>query len=85
MILAARTGTIHPTLELAKAATEFGGYVFKDGILRGLVYAPFVEMLRTRYGIEAQVVAGVKASDLASIVLPGSLFMASVHHTVRWL
>lgn len=85
MILAARTGTIHPTLELARAATEFGAYVLKDGELKGLIYAPFVEMAKSRFGIEAQVVTGIVASDLASIVRPGTLFLASVHPSIRWL
>ena len=85
MILAARTGAIHPTLDLAKAAAEFGAYVFTDGELKGLIYAPFVEMAKQRFGIDAEVVTGIVASDLASIVRPGTLFLASVHPSIRWL
>lgn len=85
MILAARTGTIYPTLELARAATEFGAYVIKDGTLKGMIYAPAVKMLRGRFGIDAEVVTGITAADLASIVRPGSLFIASVHPSIRWL
>ncbi len=85
MILAARTGAIHPTLDLAKAATEFGAYVFRDGELKGLIYAPFVEMAKQRFGVDAQVVTGIAASDLASIVRPGTFFLASVHPSIRWL
>jgi hypothetical protein len=85
MILAARTGKIHPTLELARLATEFGAYVIKDGELKGMIYAPAVKMLKDRFGIDAEVVTGITASDLESIVVPGSLFIASVHPSIRWL
>jgi len=85
MILAAHTGKLYPILELARLATELGAYVLKDGTLKGMIYAPAVEMLKDRFAIEARVITGVTAADLATIVRPGSLFIASVHPTVRWL
>jgi hypothetical protein len=85
MILAARTGTSHPTLELTRTAVEFGAYVVEDGTIRGMIYAPFVAMLRSRFGIDAEVVTGITAPDLARTVRPGALFIASVHPSIRWL
>ena len=85
MILAARNATVHPTIDLARTAVEFGGYVIEDGTIRGLIYAPFVTMLKSRFGIQAEIVTGIRAADLASLVRPGSLFIASVHPSIRWL
>jgi len=84
MLLAARTGVVHPTLELARSALEFGAYVIKDGSIHGMIYAPFVEMAMSRFGIAAEVVTGVVAQDLVQILKPGSMFLASVHPSIRW-
>lgn len=84
MALAARGRAVLPTLELARIAVGFGGYVVRDGTIKGLIYAPFVEMARARFGIDAEVVTGVSAADLPAIVPPGAMFMASVHPTIRW-
>ena len=85
MILAARTGTVYPTMELTRAAVEFGAYVIGEGGIRGMTYAPFVKMLKGRFGIDAQVVTGIDATGIVSILKPGSLFIASVHPSIRWL
>ena len=73
------------TIDLDRTALWFGWYVGEDGTIRGLIYAPFVSMLKIRFGIEAEVVTGIHAADLASLVRPGSLFIASVHPSIRWL
>jgi len=85
MILAARTGTIHPTMHLARMATGFGAYVVGEGAIRGMIYAPMVEMLRSRFAIDAEVVTGITAEGITSILRPGSMFIASVHPSIRWL
>lgn len=86
MLLAARTGTIHPTLALTRMAIEFGGYVIReDRSIRGMIYAPVVKLLNERFAIHAEVVTGVTATDLPGIVQPGALFIASVHPSIRWL
>lgn len=86
MILAARTGTVVPTLELARQCTEAGGYVVDPdtGRIRGLIYAPLVGLLRERYGISAAVLIGLTAVDLPSIMQTAEFFIASVHHAIRW-
>jgi hypothetical protein len=85
MILAARTGKDHPALELTRTAVEFGAYVIQDGTIRGMIYAPFAQMVKSRYGIDAEVVTAITAADLARVVRPGALFIASVHPSIRWL
>jgi len=83
MILAARTGIVHPTIDLARMALASGAYVIKEGTIHGMIYAPFVQMLGSRFGIDAKVVTDVAAADLARNWLPGSLFLASVHPSIR--
>jgi len=85
MILAAKTGTLYPTMELTRMAVEFGAYVVRDGTIHGMIYAPVVGMLKSRFGIDAEVVTGITATGIAPILRPGSLFIASVHPSVRWL
>ena len=85
MILAARTGTGYPTMELTRVALEFGAYVVREGTIHGMIYAPFVKMLKDRFGVAAEVVTGIDATAIASILKPGSLFIASVHPSIRWL
>ncbi len=64
-------------------ALKFGAYVIKDGTIHGMIYAPFVQMLSSRFGIAAEVVTDVTARDLAGTWVPGSLFLASVHPSIR--
>ena len=85
MILAARTGTVHPNMHLTRVAVEFGAYQVRDGEIRGMIYAPMVEMVKNKFAIDAEVVTGIATGDIASILRPGSMFIASVHPSIRWL
>ncbi len=86
MILCALTGDAFQTLELARACTDYSGYVFNpdDGSIRGLIYAPFVRFIGERFGLEARVVTGIAAEDVPAIMRQSKFFMASVHHAIRW-
>ena len=85
MILASR-GALHPIMTLARAATDFGGYVVSaDGAsIKGLIYAPFVRMVAERFGLKAEVVTGIEAAQLPVLLGRFPFFMASVHHSIRW-
>ncbi len=84
MILAAR-GEVVPTLELARGCTEYGGYVVHpDGAIKGLIYAPFTRFVAERFGLRAEVVVDVDATDLPRLLSGARFFMASVHPWVRW-
>jgi len=85
MILASR-GALHPIMTLARAATDFGGYVVSaDGAsIKGLIYAPFVRMVAERFGLKAEVVTGIEAAHLPVLLSRFPFFMASVHHSIRW-
>jgi len=85
MMLAARTGQVVPTLELARGCTQHGGYVRQpDGGIKGLIYAPFTRYVAAQFGMAAEVVVGVDAAALPDILDRAEFFMASVHPGIRW-
>ncbi|MBX5002253.1 hypothetical protein HJB51_28355 [Rhizobium lentis] len=85
MILAAR-GEIHPTLELARACTSYGGYVVNeiDDSIKGLIYAPFVRFVSERFGLRAETMTGVDASAISELLSKRRFFIASVNSGIRW-
>ena len=85
MILAARTGRAFPMLELARRCTAYGGYTVSNrGQIKGLIYAPFIEFIRQEFSIDAEIVTGIAADDIAGLLQGGDFFIASVHHSIRW-
>jgi hypothetical protein len=85
MILAARTGCIFPTLELARICTTYGGYIVSNtGQIKGLIYAPFIEFIRQEFSIDAEIATDVTAGEIAGALQGGQFFIASVHHSIRW-
>ncbi|MBZ5763164.1 C39 family peptidase [Rhizobium sp. VS19-DR104.2] len=85
MILATR-GEDHPTLDLARACTQHGGYVVsEDGAsIKGLIYAPFVELVSSRFGLKAEIMTGVEVVAIPKLLSRWQFFIASVHHSIRW-
>ncbi|AJC79700.1 hypothetical protein IE4803_CH02511 [Rhizobium etli bv. phaseoli str. IE4803] len=85
MILAAR-GEIHPTLELARVCTAYGGYVVNeiDASIKGLIYAPFVRFAAERFGLGAETITGVETSAIPALLSKRRFFIASVHSAIRW-
>lgn len=85
MILAGR-GEIHPTLELARACTRYGGYVVNeiDASIKGLIYAPFVRFVGDRFALAAETITAVQASAIPDLLSKRRFFIASVHPSIRW-
>jgi hypothetical protein len=85
MILAAR-GEIHPTLELARACTAYGGYVVNeiDATIKGLIYAPFVRFAADRFALSAETMTGVETSAIPELLSKRRFFIASVNSGIRW-
>ncbi|RWA70896.1 C39 family peptidase [Mesorhizobium sp.] len=85
MILAAR-GEIHPTLELARACTTYGGYVVNeiDGTIKGLIYEPFVRFVRERFSLSAETMTNVDMAMVPRLLSRWRYFIASVHPGIRW-
>jgi hypothetical protein len=86
MILAARTGRVVPTLELARACTDYGGYTTDPhtGDIKGLVYVPFVQFVAQEFDIQAEVTTRLTAAHLSSLLGRAEFFIASVHPWIRW-
>lgn len=85
MVLAAESGRIHPTLELARRSLSYGAYSeAEDGAIKGLIYAPFVRFVAQEFGLEAEVRVGLRADELAQVMTRARYFMASVHPWIRW-
>ena len=56
MVLAAETGRVHPTLELARRSLPYGAYTENaEGHIKGMIYAPFVRFVAEQFGLRAQV------------------------------
>ncbi|NYJ09064.1 hypothetical protein GGI64_000083 [Rhizobium leguminosarum] len=85
MILAAR-GEIHPTLQLARACTRYGGYVVNeiDASIKGLIYAPFVRFAADRFALSAETITGVETYAIPELLSKRRFFIASVHSGIRW-
>ena len=89
MILAARTGRVIPTLELARECTAYGGYTVdvNTGRIQGLIYAPFVRFVRfvrEWVGIDAEVVTDMTAGRMPQLFDRAEFLLASVHPSIRW-
>ena len=57
MVLAAETGQVHPTLELARRSLPYGAYTENaEGHIKGMIYAPFVRFVAQDFGLRAEVI-----------------------------
>lgn len=86
MILAARTGRVVPTLELARACMSYGGYIVGPvpGDVEGLIYAPFVRFIHEIFGMRAEVITHISAHEIPALFARADYFIASVHSSIRW-
>lgn len=82
-ILLDRVGGSPAPVALARELLAAGGYVVHEDGVRGLVYGPFVDYLRTRWAIAAHVRDGYPAPDLAADLRAGAWVIASVHSSIR--
>ncbi|MGK2872507.1 MAG: hypothetical protein ACSLFL_09670 [Alphaproteobacteria bacterium] len=83
MILALDGGPVYPIINLARLATDYGAYVETSEGIKGLIYAPFAELIESEFGHRGKIYTGITASDLPNLMGEYDLFMASVHHTIR--
>lgn len=86
MILAARTGRVTPTLELARVCVKYGGYTVDpvSAEIKGLIYAPFVRFVRAEFGLQAEVITHISARAIPALIARADYFIASVHSSIRW-
>lgn len=73
-------------MRLAADCVRAGAYVHRaDGGLDGLVYAPFADYVRARWGLTAEVRPDLPADQIAGHVAAGRLVILSVHSSIRVL
>ena len=84
MVLAARTGRVHPTLALARASLPYGAYTVDGDEIKGMIYAPFVRYVEEAYGLRARVHVDLATAALPALLDEAEFFMASVHPSIRW-
>ncbi len=83
MVLAAYTGKVHSLFDLTKMAIEYQAYQEIDGMIKGMIYAPFVHMLAQEFGIQSKVVIGVATKEIHGLLNDGNLLIASVNPSIR--
>lgn len=77
----------HPvpsSIPLVRELIEAGAYV-REGSdsVKGLIYRPFAEYVRARWGLTAEVRPDLPANELPEIITSGGLALLSVHKTIR--
>lgn len=85
MILGQRHGLEHtPSLfTLKDQCLAHQGYVLENQNIKGLYYRPFIEWIRTAYGLSAELKEHTPIQDIVSALKTNSVFMASVHPSIR--
>ncbi|GGR52263.1 C39 family peptidase [Streptomyces griseomycini] len=75
--------SVPPSVPLARELCEAGAYVRDGNQVKGLIYQPFAEHVRARWGLEAEAVPELSAAHLPGIITGGRLALLSVHKTIR--
>ena len=84
MVLFARDGQAPSIFALLDGCLRYGGYREEpDGQIKGLFYQPFVDFVRDRYKLEAEVITQLDADRLVREFGMGRLVIASVHREIR--
>lgn len=75
--------TVPPALPLVRELCEAGAYVRDGDTVQGLIYRPFADHVRARWGLHADVVPDLPAARIPEILAAGRLVLLSVHKTIR--
>ncbi|MFC5220473.1 C39 family peptidase [Streptomyces coerulescens] len=75
--------SVPSSVPLVKELCEAGAYVRNDHTVKGLIYQPFAEYTRARWGMHAQAMPDLPATSLPEIITSGRLALVSVHKTIR--
>ncbi|MHC0431525.1 glutamate ligase domain-containing protein [Streptomyces sp. O3] len=73
-------------MALAEECVKAGAYVKRDdGGLDGLIYAPFADYVRERWGLHAEARPDLPATAISEHLAAGQLVILSVHPSIRTL
>lgn len=69
---------------LRDGAVKYGAYTEDaEGVIRGLIYAPFAEYAREVHGLDAEVHRHLSPQEIPGLLDDGRAVLASVHHGIR--
>ncbi|MEU9622717.1 peptidase [Streptomyces sp. NPDC048155] len=69
---------------LRDGALKYGAYTEDaEGVIRGLIYAPFAEYVREVHGLDATVHRHLSPQEILDLLDGGRTVMASVHYGIR--
>ena len=85
MVLLAREGQAPPLFDLLEGARKYGAYTEDpdSGVIRGLIYAPFVQYVQAVHDLAGAVHGHLPAAALAGLLDGGATVIASVHKEIR--
>lgn len=90
MILAAKRRRVYPLFDLKRRALRAKAYIeipdptgAPTSEIKGLIYAPFVAMIETEFGLQGEVITGITAQDIPELMKRADYFVASVHPGIR--
>ncbi|MGW0535075.1 peptidase [Streptomyces sp. NPDC003032] len=77
-------GPCAPSLfELRDGALKYGAYTEVDGVIRGMIYAPFAAYAREAHGVDAAVHRHLSVEEIGTLLDEGRQVIASVHFEIR--
>ncbi|MFF8574004.1 C39 family peptidase [Streptomyces sp. NPDC015408] len=74
---------VPPAVPLVRELCDAGAYVRDGDSVKGLIYRPFAEHVRARWGLSAETAPDLPAVRVREVVAAGGLALLSVHPTVR--
>lgn len=83
MLLAAAGNTTYTTFQLKQLALQDGAYIQTGEEIQGLIYAPFLKMIKQHFNFDGHIFTDARAVDLPAIYRQADFVMVSVHPTIR--
>ncbi len=84
MVLARRTGGIHPIISLAHEVEKYGGYRASEDFIDGLYYKPLCTYLQEKHQLSARPVPALPIHEIISALAKGEDVILSVVATIRF-
>jgi len=69
--------------KLVEEAIAYGAYIVRPDGVDGLIYRPFINLIKDKYGISGRLMVGCSVEDVAKEVASGAMVMCSVSPEIR--
>ena len=83
MLLAAYHQRPYSTFDLMRLALKYGAYLDTQGEIKGLIYAPFLDMINKEFTLEGDIFTHREADELPGLLASADYLMVSVHPSIR--